>query len=174
MDADEAIAKEVLRVVEPGAAEAAHRAARDVADKRDDAIRALELELQAARYAADRAWKQYDGTDPENRLVAAELERRWNAALRKSTDIESRLDQERTHRDAAAPATVEALSNLADDFTEVWDNPSTDVRLQKRLLRAVKPILRTFWRNFAGPDWEPLIESGHRDLAVNRWPGPVG
>jgi len=39
--------------------------------------------LEAARYAANRAWKQYDATDPENRLVADELEHRWNQALQR-------------------------------------------------------------------------------------------
>lgn len=136
-DADEAVVKEVLRVVEPAAVEAARRAAREAAEKRGDAIRALELELQAARYTADRAWRQYDGADPENRLVAGELERRWNTALAKNAEIERRIDLERAQRDAAAPATEDAFLNLADDLDEVWSSPLTDVRLQKRLLRAV-------------------------------------
>jgi 2-polyprenyl-6-methoxyphenol hydroxylase-like FAD-dependent oxidoreductase len=47
----------------------------------------LERDLEAARYEAHRAWKQDDGADPENRLVADELERRWDQALRRVTLI---------------------------------------------------------------------------------------
>ena len=49
----------------------------------DDAIAALSRDLEAARYAAQRAQRQYDAADPENRLVTGELERRWNEALRR-------------------------------------------------------------------------------------------
>ncbi len=49
--------------------------------KHDEVLAVLQRDLQAARYAAQRAQKQYDAADPENRLVADELERRWNDAL---------------------------------------------------------------------------------------------
>jgi hypothetical protein len=75
---DETIALEVLRVVKPAAVEAAVLASEEEAGKQDDVLEALRRDLQAARYAAQRAQKQYDATDPDNRLVADELERRWN------------------------------------------------------------------------------------------------
>jgi hypothetical protein len=78
---DDAIAAEVLRVVEPAAMEAVMQAERQELQYRDDARDASTRDLEAARYAVDRAFRQYDGTDPHNRLVAAELELRWNRAL---------------------------------------------------------------------------------------------
>jgi hypothetical protein len=66
---DLAVAGELLRVVQPAAVEAAIVASKDEASRRDHALEALERDLQAARYAASRAQKQYDATDPENRLV---------------------------------------------------------------------------------------------------------
>ncbi len=54
---------------------------------------ALERDSEAARYSARRAQKQYDAADPENRLVADELERRWNQALQRVREIELRLEQ---------------------------------------------------------------------------------
>jgi hypothetical protein len=78
---DAAIAREVLRVVQPAAIEAAILAREEDTKKQDDVLAALQRDLQAARYAAQRAQKQYDAADPENRLVADELERRWNHAL---------------------------------------------------------------------------------------------
>ncbi|HMD75743.1 MAG TPA: hypothetical protein VKG86_00070, partial [Terracidiphilus sp.] len=78
---DEAIGQEVLRVVQPAAVEAATLANEEEARQQDDVLQALRGDLEAARYAAGRAQKQYDATDPENRLVANELEHRWNQAL---------------------------------------------------------------------------------------------
>jgi Recombinase zinc beta ribbon domain len=60
---DEAIGREVLRVLRPAAVEAALELARDQTREQDQVLAALQLELQAARYAAERAGKQYDATD---------------------------------------------------------------------------------------------------------------
>jgi MtN3 and saliva related transmembrane protein len=81
MSVDETITKEVLRVVQPAGVEAAILASEE-AHKQDDVLDAWRRDLEAARYAAQRAQKQYDAADPQNRLVADELERRWNQALR--------------------------------------------------------------------------------------------
>ena len=48
-------------------------------------------DLEAARYAADRAFRQYDAADPANRLVAGELETRWNKALARAAEVEAKL-----------------------------------------------------------------------------------
>ena len=48
--------------------------------RRDEAREAMVRDREAARYAADRAFRQYDAADPENRLVAGELEARWNCS----------------------------------------------------------------------------------------------
>ena len=90
---DAAMAKEVLRVVQPAAIEAAVVASEDASRQQDDVRQAWTRDLEAARYAARRAQKQYDATDPENRLVADELERRWNQALQRVHEIEARIDQ---------------------------------------------------------------------------------
>ena len=69
---DEAVVHETLRVVEPWAVDAAILAADEESARTDKLINALSIELQAARYAAERARRQYDAVEPENRLVAAE------------------------------------------------------------------------------------------------------
>jgi len=93
MPVDEALAQEVLRVVQPAAVEAAILASEEEARKQDEVLEALGRDLEAARYAAQRAQKQYDAADPENRLVADELERRWNQALQRLQEIERRIEQ---------------------------------------------------------------------------------
>lgn len=140
---DAAISREVLRVLEPGAVDAALLAANADARKQGDLLEALLVELKAARYGAERAQKQFDAVDPENRLVADELERRWNETLMRVRDLEVRIDAEqRTRREQQALPAQESLLELAADLESVWDHPDTDVRLQKRLLRTlIKEII---------------------------------
>ena len=134
---DEAVVKEVMRVIQPGAVEAALVAARKILAQHDQTIHALELEAEAACYEANRARRQYDQVDPENRLVASELERRWNSTMEKVQQLERRVEQERQRRGEPIPATTEGLRELAKDTAAVWDHPDTDVRLKKRILRTL-------------------------------------
>lgn len=78
---DDAIEDVLLQVVEPGALAAAVEAEAQAAHRRDQVRDALIRDLEAARYAVDRTFRQFDAADPANRLVAAELEARWNRAL---------------------------------------------------------------------------------------------
>lgn len=133
---DETIAKEVLRVVEPAAVEAAVLASKEESSQQDAVLGALQRDLEAAKYSAQRAAKQYDATDPENRLVADELERRWNQALQRVQEIELRIQQQMQCR-KVAPATPEEFANLAGDLEAVWDHPDSDARLKKRIVRAL-------------------------------------
>jgi hypothetical protein len=78
---DAAICKEVLRVLKPLGIDAAVKAIETQTSETTAAQRQLELSLQQTRYEAAHARRQYDAVDPANRLVAGELERRWNEAL---------------------------------------------------------------------------------------------
>lgn len=134
---DDMVGAEVLRVVEPAAIEAALAAASEVSSDKDDVIKALGLELEAARYAAQRAWKQFDAVDPENRLVADELERRCNAAMQRQQEIEKRVEREQAQCERHQQLPVEHLQTLTSDLRDVWNDPQTDVRLKKRILRTL-------------------------------------
>ena len=135
---DEAIVHEVLRVVQPAAVEAAVLASEEEARKQDDVLQALRRDLEAARYSASRAQKQYDAADPENRLVADELERRWNQALQRVREVELRIEQHVHRYGKAAPTpTREQFEDLASELEAVWSCSETDVRLKKRILRTL-------------------------------------
>lgn len=134
---DEAIAAEVLRVVQPAAIEAAILAQREEVRKKDEVRAALERDLEAACYAAQRAQRQYDAADPENRLVADELERRWNQALQRVREVEQRIAQhDGANNDEPAP-TVGEFAALAEQLEELWQHPDTDARLRKRIVRSL-------------------------------------
>ena len=133
---DDAIEEALLTVVGPGAIAAAVAAEKEASQRRDQVREALKRDLEAARYAADRAFRQYDAADPANRLVAGELEARWNKALARVAEVEGKI----AAHDAAKPAPVAdpaSLATLAADLKTVWTAPSTDARLKKRIVRTV-------------------------------------
>ena len=134
---DETMAKEALRVVQPGALEAAVLASEEETRQQDEVLEALRRDLEAARYAAQRAQKQYHTADPENRLVAGELERRWNQALERVQEIEQRIEQHVQSRGKVTTPTREEFEGLAADLEAVWNHPDADVRLKKRIVRAL-------------------------------------
>jgi len=98
--------------------------------------RQRELQLEQARYEARLAQRQYDSVDPSNRLVASELERRWNEKLERVAQLE------RTHaqaeRDAEWNLTVEeraAITELSQDLPAIWRAETTTNQERKKLLR---------------------------------------
>jgi len=134
---DAAVAAEVLRVVQPAGIEAAIVAHREDAQKQDEVRAALERDLEAARYAASRAQRQYDAADPENRLVADELERRWNQALGRVREIEERISQHEGAHDSDPAPTLGEFTALAERLEALWEHPDTDARLKKRIVRSL-------------------------------------
>jgi hypothetical protein len=159
---DAAVARELLRVIQPGAIEAAVQAGREDSEEHDDFLKALRLEHEAARYAAERAWKQYDARDPSNRLVADELERRWNAALEHVEVLERRIEEEQIRRDRVQPLEPAAFEALASDMESVWNDPETDIRIKKRIART---LIEEIIADVDG-------EAGQIELAIH-WKGGV-
>jgi hypothetical protein len=133
---DLAIGAEILLVVEPLAVEAALMAEREAVAQLDERRRALELERQQAEYEAKRAARRYEKVDPENRLVAAELEARWNTAMARLRECEASL----VANGAVTPELAvdrDSLLDLAKDLNAVWHSPSADMRTKQRLVRAL-------------------------------------
>jgi DNA invertase Pin-like site-specific DNA recombinase len=133
---DDAVSRELLRVVRPGAVDAAVLAATEDNTQQAALTDALLLELKAARYEAERAWRQYDAVDPDNRLAADELERRWNVALDKVRQAEARVEQAGAQQRKEAPEAGH-LTDLEQQLQEAWNHPTTDARLKKRLVRTL-------------------------------------
>jgi excisionase family DNA binding protein len=131
---DVAIAGEILRAVAPMAIEAALEAERMRVESQAERQRLVELDLRQARYEASLAERRYAACDPDNRLIAAQLERSWEVALRRVEACEARLDAVR----APDPAvTAPDFAGLADDLAAAWNAPSVTMRTRQRLLRAL-------------------------------------
>jgi len=133
---DDAIESALLTVVGPGAIAAALTADKEASQRRDQVREAFQRDLESARYAADRAFRQYDAADPANRLVTGELEMRWNKALTRLAEVEGKIA---AHDAATAAPSVDpvSLATLAADLKSVWTAPTTDARLKKRIVRTV-------------------------------------
>ena len=134
---DEAVSKAVLEALQPLGVEAALHAWDELAKQEDEKHRALRLALEKARYEAERARRQYDATDPENRLVAAELESRWEAALSEVRRLETRLEEVEQHEPGPTEAERRRLLELGEDLHALWHHPAAPMALKKRLLRTV-------------------------------------
>ncbi len=93
--ADHAVGTEALRVLKPLGIDAAVKALEAQTSETSAARRQLDLALQQARFSAAHARRQYDAVDPDNRLVAGELERRCNEALQLCTGSRVRLPRSR-------------------------------------------------------------------------------
>src|SRR5215813_12004398 len=95
-----------------------------------------DLAVERARYEAHRAQRQFDAVDPANRLVANELEARWNQALAKVAEIEARLHALAPPQ-PLSPTQKEQLLMLGTDLPLLWQHPAAPVELKKRILRTV-------------------------------------
>jgi excisionase family DNA binding protein len=131
---DAAVARELLRAVEPMAIEAAFEAERMHRNRQEDQQHILDLEMQQARYEARLAERRYAACDPDNRLIAAQLEKNWEAALRRVRDLEARQPAEKPSDITVDP---EAFANLADNLSAAWNAPDVTMRARQKLLRTL-------------------------------------
>ena len=99
--------------------------------------KALELALERARYQVEHARGQYDAVDPTNRLVVAELESRWNAALVQVSEAEARLQAEQQALVPLDERQRQRLLTLGSDLQALWEDAAAPVELKKRILRTV-------------------------------------
>jgi DNA invertase Pin-like site-specific DNA recombinase len=137
LSVDKAIEEALLQVVEPEAIALAVEAEAQASRRQDQVRAALERDLEAARYSADRAFQQYDAIDPANRLVAAELESRWNRALARVGEIEARVASYDASTAPAPTLSPTDLTAVTTNLRAVWSAPTTDPRLKKRIVRTL-------------------------------------
>ena len=133
---DQMVGEQVLEAIAPGGIEAALQASQLSAQADQEKRTALRLALERAQYEVQRAKRQYDLVDPENRLVASELEARWNSALQNVTEVKTRLETL-----AEAPSITaeqrKRLLELGADLPQVWSDPRAPIELKKQILRNV-------------------------------------
>lgn len=134
---DERFGRELLAALSPHGMQASLAAAERLRAADHDQRQALARKLEQGEYEVTRAGDQYNQVDPRNRLVAAELERRWNAKLEACETLRAALAE----LDAATQVLSEQeraqILALGARFPDVWASPHCPVELKKRILRAV-------------------------------------
>ena len=135
---DQAVGAEIVRLLQPLGVEAALHAISTRSLDAGAKQRQVELSLEQARFEAKRMQRQYDAVDPDNRLVAGELERRWNATLVAVKAIEEELETLVSQRpEALGDDERRRLLQMGSDLEAAWDHPSATAATRKRIIRAV-------------------------------------
>jgi DNA invertase Pin-like site-specific DNA recombinase len=135
---DDVVTEEFFRALRPAHIDALEQVSARQAEHYRESLHYLEQEVTRLEYEALRAERQYNHVDPENRLIAATLEKKWEAALEAVEEARSKLAAEREH----APAAVEVPEELRHAFAdagqrlpEIWQSLSASTR--KSLLRTL-------------------------------------
>ena len=135
---DDAMAAVFLEALRPAAVQTTLEAFAVMERERRDVDRHWQLRIERARYEAERAQRQYDAVEPENRSVARSLEARWNAALETLEALKGEYAvMRRTDLLPLDEADRDHVQRLAADLPALWHATTTTMVDRKRLLRLV-------------------------------------
>jgi DNA invertase Pin-like site-specific DNA recombinase len=128
--------EQILAVVAPASLELSRHAAEQTERERNALDRQWQLRLERAGQEADRTHRQYNAVEPENRLVARTLERRWEEALLAQRSLQEEYDRFRqaqpTRLSVAECAQIETLAN---QLPTIWQSPRTSVEDKRQVVR---------------------------------------
>jgi DNA invertase Pin-like site-specific DNA recombinase len=130
------VAEQVMQVLQPASLELSMAAEQALRAEREQLEAHWHQRLERAHYNAQRAARQYAAVEPENRLVARELERQWEEALRHEQQLQEEYARFRRERplELTAPER-EALLRLAQDVPAVWQAPETTAQDRQEIVR---------------------------------------
>lgn len=133
---DELTTKLVLQALEPAALEISLRVAEDIEAQRAQLVSHWDQRLERARYAVERAFRQYNAVEPENRLVARTLERQWEEALGAEEDLKREYERFLSQQPACLSAEErKAIRQLAADIPAIWHASSTTAAERQTIVR---------------------------------------
>ena len=133
---DEAIGRLLVAAVTPMALEATLSVEQELKSRAEETDNLRSRQVERARYEAELARRRYMQVDPDNRLVADELEAEWNRRLRLQTEAQQEYEQQREHDRAVLDSEQRArILALATDLPRLWCNPSIPDRERKRIAR---------------------------------------
>jgi len=172
---DKVVTSLILQALEPSAIEVSLAMAEDLELERSRERRQRALKLEQAAYEVERLERQYNAVEPENRLVARTLEKRWEAALAEHDRLEAENAREEARVSAALTEEErEAVRRLAEDVPALWRAPTTTASERKQIARL---LLERVVLDVAGGSEETQIEctwaggqkTRHRFVRPVRW-----
>jgi hypothetical protein len=126
------VAEQIVAALAPHAVEAAIAASELVANRSAERLHTLRKELDDASYRARLAQRRYEAVDPDRRLVARELERRWEDALKYVRELDAKVESMSAELASAPAVDREQLLALARDLLGVWNAAGDDNRAKQR------------------------------------------
>jgi hypothetical protein len=133
---DTLIARLVLQALEPAALELSLQVAADVEVERQRVQQQWHQRLERVRYDAERACRQYNAVEPENRLVARTLERQWEAALAAEATVQAEYARFLAQQPVPLSASErEAIRRLAAEIPALWHAPTTTAADHQAIIR---------------------------------------
>lgn len=135
---EQAVVRAFIEAITPAAIEAVRLSVEQLESNHDAALSQWRLEVERARYEAERAERRYRSVEPENRLVARGLEADWEKRLRDLTAAEAELRRRQQQRPKILDAEqLRHIQMLGSDIGQVWNAATTTDRDRKELLRAL-------------------------------------
>ena len=135
---DAAVVQEFFAVLQPAQIDAWEQVQAQEARQENELRQHRKQEVERLRYAAARAERQYDCVDPENRLIAATLEKKWESALAELERAQARLAELDEHGRPSLAVSAQDRAAFADvgrRLPELWPQLSAEAR--KQLLRTL-------------------------------------
>jgi DNA invertase Pin-like site-specific DNA recombinase len=130
------VAEQVLAALQPAALEASLSAAEAVEEQRRRSVQQWQQRIERAKYEAQRAARQYHACEPENRLVARTLERRWDELLREAASLEAEFDRfTRAQPRPLGEADRERVRQLAEQVPTLWHAATTTPADRRQIAR---------------------------------------
>ena len=159
---EQVVLAELFRVLEPAALAATAQALTEAEAHHRQRLAAFEMAVERARFDADRARRQFDAVEPENRLVARTLEGALEAKLAAQRRAEADLAVQQARRPVTLTDEELAwLTHAGADVRAVFDAPTTSARERKQLIRAViTEVVVTVHRDVARADLRIIWQGG--------------
>jgi DNA invertase Pin-like site-specific DNA recombinase len=132
---DAAVGELLLATVTPLALEVTLAVQAELEARADEADALRRQHVQRARHHAEAARRRYMSVDPDNRLVAANLEADWNEALRNLTSAQEDYERQVARATSMSDTDKDRVASLASDFPALWSDPRTPQRERKRMVR---------------------------------------
>lgn len=155
---DDLIAEALLEALAPDQIKIAIAAVDQMTQEARQLEQQWSLRRERARYDAERARRQYDAVEPENRLVARSLERVWEERLRAADAVEQDYRQWRQQDPVVLRAgDVKVLEALASDLPALWRSPTTQPQERKRILRFIIQEALLDQKRTRGEVWVKIV-----------------
>jgi excisionase family DNA binding protein len=132
---DRRLGQELLKVISPLGVEASRRALEELSAGDVAQRSALSSKLAQLEYEAQKAFEQYDAVDARNRLVAGELERRWNEKLEEVESTQQQLASLNGKRYSLSSEEEARVRWMGENFAEIWQSDRCPPTLKKMIFR---------------------------------------